>query len=355
MTTLKDIAKETNLTVTTVSRVINNRGYISNETRQKVTDAMEKLHYQPNEIARSLSKQESRTIGVIVPHIIHPYFAGLISHIELAANEKGYKILLFNSLEKKEKESEYLTMCQSSRVTGIILCSSSFETVQFEKLGIPLITIERFLDGGLGCVECDNHQGGRLAAQHLWECGCKRVVHISKILGVSMPADERENGFSEVCDQYGMYHREVKTSLEEYSSLNYGALIRRILEEEAGIDGIFAGSDVIAAQVLQICSEMKLLVPQDIRVIGFDDTFLARLTTPPLTSIRQPLSEMAAKAVEKIIKTADTSLKSGQSASIQNKIIFPVTLIKRESTGEMAQHRSSELERSKKEYEENDK
>ena len=102
MATLKDVAKETGLTVSTVSRVLNNRGYISSNTREKVYDAMKRLNYQPNELARSLSKQTTNTIGVIVPHIDHPYFARLLSSLETAAYQNGYTLLLFNSRESEE-------------------------------------------------------------------------------------------------------------------------------------------------------------------------------------------------------------------------------------------------------------
>ena len=143
MATLKDVAKETGLTVTTVSRVLNNRGYISEETRKKVYDAMKKLNYHPNEVARSLSKQSTNTIGVIVPHIRHPYFAELISNLESQAYRHQHKILLFNSQEKNEKEYEYLEMCSSNRVAGIILCSGTVGVNEFQGLNVPLITIGR--------------------------------------------------------------------------------------------------------------------------------------------------------------------------------------------------------------------
>ena len=133
--TLKDVAKETGLTVSTVSRVLNNRGYISEETRKKVYEAMKKLNYRPNEVARSLSKQTTNTIGVIVPHIRHPYFAELISNLESQAYHYDHKILLFNSQEKNEKEWEYMEMCTSNRVAGVILCSG---TVGVEKSGVSL-------------------------------------------------------------------------------------------------------------------------------------------------------------------------------------------------------------------------
>lgn len=142
MATLKDVEKETGLTVTTVFHVLNNRGYISEETRKKVYDAMKKLNYHPNEVARSLSKQSTNTIGVIVPHIRHPYFAELISNLESQAYRHQHKILLFNSQEKNEKEYEYLEMCSSNRVAGIILCSGTVGVNEFQGLNVPLITIE---------------------------------------------------------------------------------------------------------------------------------------------------------------------------------------------------------------------
>ena len=184
MATIKDVAAETGLTVSTVSRVLNNRGYISDKTRKKVYDAMNKLNYTPNEVARSLSKKTNNTIGVIVPHIRHPYFSELISNLEMAAYEKNYKIFIFNSREKQEKENEYLEMCYSNRVAGVIMCSGSVHLNVFDGLNIPIVTIERFLENGTAGVECDNIQGGRLAAKHLIDLGCRHLIHISGVCGV---------------------------------------------------------------------------------------------------------------------------------------------------------------------------
>ena len=153
MATLKDVARESGLSVGTVSRVLNNRGYINEQTRAKVYEVMKKLNYQPNEMARSLSKQKNNTIGLIVPHIMHPYFAKLISCIEAAAYKNKFKILLFNSKGKEEKEDEFIEMCKSNRVAGIILCSASYETKKFKDLGCPLIPIERFMEEGTAVVE----------------------------------------------------------------------------------------------------------------------------------------------------------------------------------------------------------
>ena len=153
MATLKDVAREAGLTVGTVSRVLNNRGYISENAREKVEEAMKKLNYRPNEVARSLSKSSSNTIGVIVPHIQHPYFTEMISNLENQAYKRGYKMLLCNSRSIQEKEREYIDICTGNKVAGIILCSGTVPVDVFDGIGIPVVTIERFLDNGTAAVE----------------------------------------------------------------------------------------------------------------------------------------------------------------------------------------------------------
>lgn len=132
MATLKDVAKEAGLTVGTVSRVLNNRGYISDDAREKVNGAMKKLNYHPNEVARSLQGKSTNTIGLIVPHIRHPYFAEMISNIENQAYKKGYRILLCNAQSIEEKEREYIDICTGNRVAGIILCSGTVSVEVFD-------------------------------------------------------------------------------------------------------------------------------------------------------------------------------------------------------------------------------
>lgn len=326
MATLKDVARESGLTVGTVSRVLNNRGYISEETRRKVYAVMRELNYQPNEMARSLSKQKSNTIGVIVPHIVHPYFSKLISNLEQAAYELKYKILLFNSKGKEEKEEEYIEMCKSNRVAAVILCSGSFHTEQFRNLDFPLITIERFLDEGIAGIECDNYRGGILAAEHLIERGCRHLLHIGGISGLPMPADKRKQGFEKVCQKYGAQYNEVEPSQAYYDDMHYYPIICQALDQYPETDGIFASSDLIAAQAIQVCAMKGIDVPGSMKIIGFDDVNVAALTTPGITTIRQPVKEMAEAAVAMAVKAAAGNAVPATS-------MFPVTLVERGSTG----------------------
>ena len=340
MATLKDVARETGLTVTTVSRVLNNRGYISEETREKVYAAMKKLNYRPNEVARSLSKKSTNTIGVIVPHIRHPYFSELISNLENEASKRGYKMILCNSQEKENKEREYLEMCTSNRVAGIVLCSAGVAVEEFQGSNIPLITIERYMENGTASVECDNKQGGKLAAEHLIACGCKNLLHISGVYETAMPADDRALGFIEVCEKAGVSHREVATNTYQYNNLEYHDFLEEVLKEnyhvdnraendencgKKQIDGIFASSDLIAAQILQVCSKLGIHVPQDIKLVGFDDVNISSLTTPRITTIHQPIKEIAELTLELLINAQD-------GKTVAKRSLLPVSLVKREST-----------------------
>lgn len=325
MATIKDVAREAGLTVGTVSRVLNNRGYISEATRNRVHQVMKELNYQPNEVARSLSKSKTNTIGVIVPHIVHPYFAKLISNLEKAASDRGFKILLCNSREERERELEYLEMLKSNRVVGLVLCSATVKTESLESLDIPVITIERNVGTGTASVECDNYQGGVLAARHLIACGCKYIINFSGVDKTEMPADSREVGFLDMCSQYGVDGVACKSQENQYYAMEYHEYIEKIITENPKTDGIFASSDLIAAQVLQVCAKLGLRVPEQVKVVGFDDVNIASLTTPPITTVHQPVKEMAELSVDLI-------MRSNKGEMIPTRTVLPVTLVKRGTT-----------------------
>lgn len=323
MATIKDVARESGLTVTTVSRVLNNRGYISDDARKKVADAMRKLNYQPNEVARSLHKKSTKTIGVIVPHIRHPYFAEMISNLENAAYKKGYRILLCNTQGKQEKAKEYIEICTSNRVAGIILFSGMVEVEPFIKMEIPVITMERLLDNGTASVECDNRTGGALAAKKLIAGGCRNLIMIgSTNVAVELPADQRGIGFREVCSQHGIGYVELDPEETAYNNMTYQEMLEAALKEYPQTDGVFASSDVIAAQTLQVCNRLGIAVPQQMKIVGFDDVMLAQLTTPQLTTIHQPIKEMAETAVRLLVDAAEGLLVAKQT-------VLPVQLVER--------------------------
>lgn len=224
-----------------------------------------------------------------------------------------------------EKEWEYMEMCTSNRVAGVILCSGTVGVEKFTGLNVPLITIERYLENGTTEVECDNEQGGRLAAQHLIDCGCKHLIHISGVHETAMPADARAVGFRAVCEKQKVSYQIADTTAFEYNHLEYHQILEKLLKENPDTDGIFASSDLIAAQLLQVCHNLNIDVPSQMKIVGFDDVNIASLTTPPITTIHQPIKEMAKMAVELLVR-------SGNGELVPNRTTLPVSLVVRETT-----------------------
>ena len=326
MATIVDVAKIAGVTPTTVSRVINNRGYISEKTKKKVFEAMKELNYQPNEIARSLTKKKTNTIGIIVPHISHPYFSKLISNLENQASKKGYKIMLCNSKEEVKKEQEYLDMFKSNRVAGIVLCSGNVEASKINVGDTPIVLLEKNFEEGYLGIQCDNYKGGKIATEHLIDSGCKRLLHFSGIIDEHMPADNREKAFIDVCEKNEIEYFIKKYDLNIYNNMNYYDYIKETLISIPNIDGIFASSDLIAAQVIQVCNELNIDIPREIKLVGFDDVDISKLTTPQITTIHQPIMEMAKEAINFIDK------KINNEDILNKNIILDVSLIKRSSS-----------------------
>ncbi|MBQ3999867.1 MAG: LacI family DNA-binding transcriptional regulator [Oscillospiraceae bacterium] len=326
MATLKDVAREAGLSVGTVSRVLNNRGYISEETRQSVAAAMKRLNYQPNEMARSLSRRRSSMIGVIVPNISHPYFTKLIECLEDAAHREGYEILLFASRGKASREEEYVMACCSNRVAGLVLCSGQVKTAKLRDLGFPVVTYERFLNDADAGVECNNYEGGRLAAEELLRAGCRNLISVTGEGLVSMPADARRDGFLDACGMRSdVRARNFTCSPERIGDLDYIPELHSFLDEVPDADGVFAGSDVIAAQLIRVLRKRGKRVPEDVRIVGYDDVLVSELTDPQLTTVHQPVREMADACID-IVK------KAAAGEGYPARTTLHVTLVRRGTT-----------------------
>jgi LacI family sucrose operon transcriptional repressor len=325
MANIKDVASLTGLSVTTVSRVLNNRGYISNETRQKVFDAMKNINYQPNELARSLFRKHTNILGVIIPSNDQPFFSKLLQSIELYASTIGYKILLCNSYHDRQKEIEYISMLKSNKVDGIIMGSRSTDITDYLDFDFPFVTIDRILDENTPCVSCDNYQGGVLATQFLIDKGCKHLAHISGSPNLNLMANKRDEAFEDICKKKGIDGIMIATDENQFSSMEYHKHIEQLFFDHTNIDGVFASSDVIAAQVIQIAIKKGLRVPEDIKVVGYDDVNISQLTTPAITTIHQPIEQIGKYAVDIIVNQLKGEV-------VPMRTVLPVKIVEREST-----------------------
>ncbi|KWX86692.1 LacI family transcriptional regulator [Paenibacillus riograndensis] len=319
MPTIKDVALKAGVSATTVSRVLNNRGYLSEALKQRVYSAMEELNYRPNELARSLSRSRSNIIGLIIPLVSLPFFSELTSYIEQHAYLNGYKLLLCNSQQDKIKELEYIDMLRSSRVDGIIMGSHTLEVEAYRQINLPLITFYRTITPRLASLCSDHYTGGQLATTLLIEKGCRKLAHIGGHPELTLLSNLRYEAFVETARQEGIWHTSRHTDNNSFDVLAYERLLEQLFREHPGIDVIFAGSDLIAASAPKTCRASGRRVPADVRIVGTECRALFTPNRPPITTIRQPMEEMGRLAVELILKQVE-------GMSVPSANILPVKL-----------------------------
>src|SRR5690606_7716275 len=201
MLKLEDVAKQAGVSVTTVSRVLNNRGYISQKTRDKVNEVIKELNYQPNEMARALFRKKSNMIGLIIPSVAHPFFSELAYYLEHYAHLSGYKLLVCNSNRDEDKEKQYIEMLKKNQVDAIIMGSTVLNVEHYQNLNLPLISFDRIISDTIPMVAANNKKGGILAATLFIEKQCKQPAYLSRGLDgrhhEAMLANGREEGFIE--------------------------------------------------------------------------------------------------------------------------------------------------------------
>ncbi|GHI00452.1 LacI family DNA-binding transcriptional regulator [Neobacillus kokaensis] len=300
MVSIKDVASQAGVSVATVSRVLNSKGYVSEDTRKKVEQAIAELNYKPNEVARSLFKKQSKTIGLIVPDITNPYFPELARAVEDTAAKLGYTVILCNSDGKTEKEQHYLDVLMQKYVDGIIVSSNTISERQIKSLQIPFVSIDREISKDIPTIVVENKKGAKLATQYLQNKGCMRIAHISGPLNV-VNANERCEGYKEVVrneqwfnESYiGNGHFEMDSAIEATLEL---------LQLHPEIDGIFAANDTMAIGAIKAVHKIGKRTPDDIAIVGFDGISLSKATTPELTTIEQPIYEMGEKAASMLIE-----------------------------------------------------
>lgn len=321
MPTIKDVAKKANVSVATVSRVINNTGYVNHETRKIVEVAIEELHYVPNELARSLFRKRSNIIGLIVPHISTYFFAELIESIEDAVTKSGFKLMIFNSKDDMELEKKYLNVLNQYNVDGLILVANTKSAKSYLKLSIPIITIDHIIDKSVASITSDNVQGGELAARLLVKSNPKKVIHFRGPSDLITVVD-RARGFYQVIDENNIdcYSFDLDFKNPDIKD------IEMFIKKHPDVDGIFCSSDIIAFYVISGLKRLGYSIPEDVQVIGFDNIELSGVLLPKLTTIAQPIQEIGIEAIRKL----NVLIKKQELKEVHS--LLPVTMIERETT-----------------------
>ncbi|MFT8812170.1 LacI family DNA-binding transcriptional regulator [Oenococcus sp.] len=329
---IKQIADLSGVSSATVSRVINHNGRFSEKTRQKVLKVIQDNHYQINIVAKSLRTQKSYTVGILVPDITNSFFAQLVQKIESYLFEKGYSSIICNTARSAVKESEYLKILTSKMVDGLILISGA-KTLKNQAIStnIPVIYIDRQPASSKSIfISSDHYKGAVLATQHLLK-EVERICFIAQG-SHSSSAAERLKGFEDTVAKAVDIDSRVLDLLDyrQGEKLERERITSFVNREFAFLRpsqrlGIFANNDGLAINVLAAVHNLGLKIPEQVAIIGFDDSPMARLSYPQLTTVRQDIDLLAATACDKLLLV----IKGKKLANEDAVTKLPVELILR--------------------------
>ena len=343
--TLKKIAQELEVSISTVSKSLSDSAEISDDTRQKVKAFAKLYNYKPNNIALSLKNKKTKTIGVIIPQIVHHFFTTVISGIEKVANEKGYNVIIGLSNESFAKEVINMEMLANGSIDGFIL-SVAKETqllkdyhhlVETMSQGIPIVMFDRALKE----IECDkvvvdDMEGARKSVTKLIASGCKNVgiittkdyVNVGKLRTAGYEKALLENNIL-LNDKFILKLKDEINDTENIEELEKEIIL--FLKKSPEIDGIFAVNEIYAVTALKVLQKLGKSIPEDIEVIGFTDGFLSKFSNPSLTTVSQHGKLMGEKAAKLLIKRLDDESDDPN----YHTIVVETELIERESTNQI--------------------
>ncbi|PWU69928.1 MULTISPECIES: LacI family DNA-binding transcriptional regulator [Gracilibacillus] len=326
--TIYDVAEKAGVSIATVSKVINNTGNMRESTRQKVMRVMEELNYYPSVMASALTGKKTQTLGLLVPDISNPFFSEMARTIEDSAHEQGMSVIMCSTDEDEEKEKKYLELLRRKQVDGFIIASSFREKKLLEGIksaGIPMVMLTQN-SGTLGVtsISVDDFTGGYEATSHLLSLGHENIVIITE---PRLSSKMRLYGFREAYETYGFSYKE-ELVMETVASMENGKqCFQEIFQKKKRPTAVFACNDLIAIGVIQGAREHGLNIPEDLSIVGFDNTILATTTVPSLTTVAQPIKEMGKKVVDVIVDHIQHGEKNAE------RILFKPTLIARDTTG----------------------
>ena len=331
MPTMKDVAQAAGVSVTTVSHVINETRYVSKDLRARVLQAMEELSYHPNILARSLRQGITHTIGLIVPDNSNPFFAEIARVAETVGFENDYSVILCNSDKNVERESAYINVLIAKQVDGVIFIAAGSEQQHLRELaaqGIPVVVADREVPQELADVVLVNHeQGGYDATRHLITSGHRRIACIAGPSPLT-PSADRVRGYRRALREAGIPIEEELMVRCTESYLGGETAMAQLLRLDELPTAVFTYNDVTAIGALRAIRNAGLQVPEDLSIVGFDDIPLASAVVPALTTVAQPIADLATVATELLIARIQHSAEFAPG----QRIVLDTNLVVRESS-----------------------
>ncbi|WP_411893355.1 LacI family DNA-binding transcriptional regulator [Winogradskyella sp. A2] len=342
--TLKQIARELDVSISTVSKALKDSPEISDDTKQKIQAFAKLYNYRPNNIALSLKNRKTNTIGIIIPEIVHHFFSKVIRGVELVANQRGYNVIIGLSNESFSKEVINMEMLANGSIDGFII-SISKETQQMQDYhhfsetmnqGMPIVMFDRVVSE-INCdkVVVNDFNGAKRAVEKLIETNCKSIALITTKDYVSV-GKLRTQGYLEALQKHGIIP-ESNLILKMDDTLDYEEHLE-ILESEIvqlfksnpKIDGVFAVNELYALSAMKVAKKLGLDVPNDVQVVGFTDGVLSKHATPSLTTVSQHAQQMGEKAAHLLIDKLE--IQNNDEEEQYQTVVITTDLIEREST-----------------------
>lgn len=334
--TIKDIARELNVSSSTVSRALKDYPGISQETKRKVKELADKMNYRPNAIALSLRKSRSFTIGVIIPEVVHFFFSTVISGIEEVANSRGFNVILTQTNEKLEREKSSIATMLSNQIDGVLV-SYSKETTDFDHFsrlldkGFPIVFFDRVpnIEQSIHVI-VDDYSGAYEATKHLLQQGYQRILHLAGPSNLKI-SQERARGYKDALREHGVafdpaYIVECTKGTDEDAQ----KIVTEILTSfSTKPDAFFANNDMAAVGAMLACKAAGLKVPEDVGIVGFSNWQFCSMIDPSLTSVSQPGFRIGAKATEILL---DLIEKKVSPEDFKESVVLKTELLVRKSS-----------------------
>jgi DNA-binding LacI/PurR family transcriptional regulator len=326
--TVADVAKRAGVSVSTAARVLSGNGYAADTTRRHVLDAAKELGYVPNQIARSLRTRRTRMIGLLIGDVENSFYSSIAKNVESVTKEAGYHVVLCNSDDDAESEREYLTLLEAMRVDGLIVTPTSKNRRQLARVmrDVAIVQIDRQVDGlKADAIVVDNEGGAVSAVSHLIDAGHSRIAILTGELDVAT-ASQRLAGYRRALRDHGI---PIQESLIKSGSFHREHAIEdatELIRARPAPTAIFAANNILAEGTLMALDQQGLSVPRDVSIVAFDDVQWMSMIEPPLTTVRQPLADMARTAAELMLRR----LREGRE-SRPSTVVFETELVFRGS------------------------
>ncbi|MGM7723789.1 LacI family DNA-binding transcriptional regulator [Metabacillus sp. Hm71] len=332
--TIKDVARHANVSIATVSRIINNQVGYSEKTKKKVLDAIEELGYQPNAVARGLISKRTHTIGVLFPKLSSTLVTDLLSGIEKATHEAGSSVIVCHTESNGEKTMKYLKLLNEKRIDGIIFTSAPLLGEYYDyikKMNVPMVLLSTETYAyPVPYVKVNDQHAAYTATQYLINKGHKKIGMLSGNIEDTISGKPRFDGFKSALQDHNIPFDDCHVVFNRGFTFSDGMDgLKSLLKQVSDLTAVFAASDEMAMGAISAAYELGIKVPDELSIIGYDNLSIANMSIPPLTTVAQPLTEMGEMAAKMLFELLD-SQKTVESRIMPHKIVERKSVIAKE-------------------------